>query len=168
MNYRYCLIVVLLALTVLAGCGSKTAMQSVSSGPFTVQIADTYSVAPTSPGSDLTYQAGTSGEQSVIQFAQSRVDSGVTIDQMASLNLQKLELSLPWYKFIEQSSRSIDCSGDYDGQMVSFITQQDDSKLFHSQYYTLIDGQWYIWSVSSMVDDTRKTLTNMVKSTICE
>jgi hypothetical protein len=143
-------------------------MQSVSSGPFTVQIADSYSVAATSPGSDLTYQAGSGNEQSVIQFAQSRVDSGVTIDQMTSLNLQKLELTLPWYEFVEESSRSVDCGGDYDGQMVSFITQQGDSKLFHSQYYTLIDGQWYVRSVSSMTDTTRKILTNMVKSVVCE
>jgi hypothetical protein len=95
MNYRYFLVIALLTLTVLAGCGSKTITQSVSSGPFTVQMTDSYSVAPTSPGSDLTYQAGTGEEKSAVQFAQSRVDNGVTIEQMVSLNLQKLELSLP-------------------------------------------------------------------------
>ncbi len=167
MNYRYRIVVALLTLTVLAGCGSKTTMQPLSSGPFTVQIADSYSVVSTAEGADATYQAGSGDEWSVIQMAQSRVDSGVTIDQMASLNLQKLELSLPWYEFVEQSSRSVDCDGDHDGQMVSFITQQGDNKLFHSQYYTLIDGQWYVWSASSTTDTTRKTLTNMVKSAVC-
>lgn len=95
MNYRYHFIVAVFALILLAGCGSKTTMKSVSNGPFTIQISDSYQVIATALGADITYRASTGSEQSVIQFAQSRVDSGVTIDQMASLNLQKLELSLP-------------------------------------------------------------------------
>ena len=95
MNYRYRFIVALLILTMLAGCGSKTIMQSVSTGPFIIQMADSYRVITTAEGADSTYQAGTGDDRSVIQFAQSRVDSGVTIDQMSSLNLQKLSLSLP-------------------------------------------------------------------------
>ena len=168
MNYRYHFIVAVFALILLAGCGNKATMKSVSTGPFTIQMSDSYQVIATAQWAVITYRAGTGSEQSVIQFAQSRVDSGVTIDQMASLNLQKLELSLPWYEFVERSSRSVDCGLDHDGQIVSFITQQRDSKLFHSQYYALIDGQWYVWSVSNMVDNTRKTLTNMIKSAVCK
>jgi major membrane immunogen (membrane-anchored lipoprotein) len=95
MNYRYRIVVAVITLTLLAGCGSSTVMQSVSTGPFTIQMADSYHVISTAQGADATYQAGSGDQQSVIQFAQSRVDSGVTVDQMASLNLQKLELSLP-------------------------------------------------------------------------
>jgi hypothetical protein len=95
MSYRYRIIVALFTLMVLTGCGSKVVTQTVSVGPFTVQIADSYGVVAASEGADTTYRAGTGGDESVIQLAQSRVDSGVTIDQMASLNLQKLELSLP-------------------------------------------------------------------------
>lgn len=158
---------VILSVVVLAWCGSSTPTQSVTANPRIFDIADSYSIVSTA-GSDLTYRTGSGDDSSVVQMSQSRVDSGVSIEQMASLNLQKLELSLPWYAFVEQSARSIDCVGDRDGQMVSFITQQWDSKLFHSQYYTLVDGQWYVWSVSSTTDTTRKTLLNIVKSARCE
>lgn len=157
----------ILSVVVLAWCGSSTPTQSVTANPRIFEIADSYSVVSTA-GADLSYRAGSGDDSSVVQMSQSRVDSGVSIEQMASLNLQKLELSLPWYEFVEQSNRSIDCAGDHDGQMVSFITQQWDSKLFHSQYYTLVEWQWYVWSVSSTTDTTRKTLLNIVKSARCK
>jgi hypothetical protein len=50
MNFDHVsLIIAALTLTVLAGCGSKVTTQSVSFGPFTVQIADSYGVTTTSP-----------------------------------------------------------------------------------------------------------------------
>lgn len=158
---------VVICVSILAGCGSTTNTQSVRFDQFTLQIADSYRVSSTAEWSDITYRSTNSGEESVIQFAESQVDSGVTVDQMASLNLQKLELSLPWYEFVEQSSRSIDCDGDHPGEVVSFITTQDGNKLFHSQYYTLINGKWYVWSVSSTVDITRKTIAAMIKRASC-
>jgi hypothetical protein len=99
-------------------------MQSVTSNPWVFEIADSYSLIPSSDGAGLTYRAGTGEDMSIIQMSQSRVNSGVSIEQMTSLNLQKLELSLPGYEFVEQSSRRIQCVGDHDGQVVSFITQQ--------------------------------------------
>lgn len=169
MNYRYFVtIAALIWLVTLAWCGSSTITQSVNLWSWRFDIADSYTVVPSSDGAQLTYRAGSGDNMSVIQMSQSRVNSGITIDQMSSLNLQKLELSLPGYDFVEQSARSIDCKGSHDGQIVSFITQEWDHKLFHSQYYSIVDDQWYVWSVSSTSDSTRKTLVNMIKSASCE
>jgi len=143
-------------------------MQSVNIWSWRFDIADSYTVVPSGDGAQLTYRAGSGDDMSVIQMSQSRVDSGVSMQQMASLNLQKLELSLPWYELVEQGTRSVDCVTSNEGEMVSFITQEWDRKLFHSQYYTLVEGQWYVWSVSSTTDSTRKILTNIIKSASCE
>jgi hypothetical protein len=70
-------------------------MQSVRFGLFTFQIPDSYGIVAAATGSSISYRSDATGDQSLIQLAQARVDSGVTIDQMASLNLQKLEVSLP-------------------------------------------------------------------------
>lgn len=131
-------------------------------------MSDSYGIVSTTTGSNISYRSDADDTSSLLQLAQARVDSGVTIDQMASLNLQKLEVSLPWYSFVEQSNRTIDCAGDHAGEVVSFITQQWDDKLFHSQYYTIIEWQGYVWSLSSTKDNTRKILADMVKSATCE
>lgn len=166
MKHRY-LLGGLLILTLLAWCGTKVVTQPVSFGIFTFQLANTYILVPAVEGADVTYRSDVNDESSIVQVAQARVDSGVTLEQMASLNLQKLELSLPWYAFVEQSARSVDCQTKHDGEIVSFITQQEDSKLFHSQYYVIINWQWYVWSVSSTIDNTRKIITDIVKSVSC-
>gem|GEM_PF-2236935 len=64
--------------------------------PFVVQIDENYLIQSSSTSDTKVYRAGTGdSDSSLIQFALSRVDTGVTMDQMTQLNLQKLAASIP-------------------------------------------------------------------------
>lgn len=152
---------------VLTWCGSDSATKDVIVTPFVVQISESY--IKSSGTGDTMYRKGTGDEDAtLIQFALTRVDSGVTLDQMTQLNLQKLSVSIPWYDYVSRTSRTITCdSASHNGIQVSFITNQRDEKLYHSQYYSIIQTQWYIWSVISTTDSATSTLGDIIKTTRC-
>jgi len=153
----------------LTWCGKSSTTEDVIVSPFVVQIDENYLIQSSSTSDTKVYRAGTGdSDSSLIQFALSRVDTGVTMDQMTQLNLQKLAASIPWYDYIFRTDWLITCDQqDYPGQQVSFITNQWDEQLYHSQYYTLIQSQWYMWSVTSTTDNATDILTDLIDKASC-